>query len=181
MNDRPGDPLVTHPRCYPLADKESGPHVDRHYRVEAGLACIQERLVARQPGAVHQNVENGQFSEHRPDLRDIGNIQRHRVQYPPVFCGECGGGLQRLAITGGDPHLRPGVGQRDGAGEPQSSGAARHQGALAVQAKGGHLRKGHGLHLLSDRGRGGVGHLCLTVATHANVGLLGVSGKALQQ
>lgn len=100
-----------------LADKKGGAQVKRHHRIEIFLVHLKKRLVAGQPGTVHQNVGRGQRRQHTRHLLSVGNIQFQRVKCETVFrCQTCGM-RQRLAAPGGDPYLCSRLCEGDGGGE----------------------------------------------------------------
>ena len=102
-------------------NKKGGAQVKRHHRIEIVLVHLKKRLVAGQPGTVHQNVGRGQCRQHTLNLLSVGNIQLQRVKCEPVFrCHTCGM-RQRLAAPGGDPYLCARLCEGDGGSEANPS------------------------------------------------------------
>ena len=115
---------------------------------------------------------------------DVADVERQRLGREALGADRRDRLVELLRRARREHHLRPLLGQRDGAAEADAGRGAGDERAAAVEAERGGARQLHGSSLYSAASRrqrrGAVGDVAAAVAADADVGLLGVADEALE-
>jgi hypothetical protein len=120
-----------------LRDKISRAHVERKHEIEILDFDVDKRRRPVGAGIVDQDVERRLRRNRLGRGVDVAHVERERRGCLPARANGLGRFLNFLGGTRGERHLRAGVGQRRGAGEPDAAPGAGHQRAPPVEAEGG--------------------------------------------
>ena len=142
------DMLMIEPGCFAsirrarhrLRHEKGGAHVEREDEVEILDLHVDERRRPVGAGIVDQDVERRLRGDRRLHRVDVAHVERERRRpvCPRARIASAASSIS-FARARGERHMRAGVGQRGGGGQPDAAPAAGHQRAPAVEAEGGRL------------------------------------------
>ena len=114
-----------------------GADVEREHEVEVLDLHLDERRRLVGAGVVDQNVERLARGNRGARSLHVTHIDRKRIGLLAAIANRNGCSLDLRRGAGGERHMRAGVGQRGGRGEPDAAARAGHERAPAVEAERG--------------------------------------------
>ena len=110
---------------------------------KSSMRDVEQRLGPVGAGVVDEDVEGLGAGDRGLHGGKIGDVEDQRLGLLTARPDRLRGRLDLALRARGERHMRAGVGQRPGGGQPDAAPGAGHQRALAVEAEGGGSSKFH--------------------------------------